>query len=147
MVSMDKLWKGVSRVLDAQLRREIVLTSGNRTGLLAEISRLLVNMGINLLSIAVTTAGETAVIRLLATSQSYARDSLREAGFRVEERDVVVIELPHYPGFLCRVSEALARKEISLDDLHTTVSEEGSTEVVVFSCSDNGRAVQMLRGR
>jgi len=134
-------------MLDAQLRREIVLTTENRTGLFAEISRLLCDMGINLLSIVVSVSGETAVIRLLATSQSYAQDSLREAGFSIEERDVVVIELPHYPGFLCRVSEALARKDISLDDLHTTVSEEGGTEVVVFSCSDNGRAVQMLRGR
>ena len=134
-------------MLDAQLRCEIVLTTENRTGLLAEIGRLLADMGINLLSIAVDATDETAVIRLLATSQSHARDALREAGFRVEERRVVVVELPHHPGFLCRVSEALARKHISLVDLHATVSEEGSTGVVVFSCSDNGRAVQMLRGR
>ncbi len=132
---------------DAQLRREIVLTTENRIGLLAEICRLLGDMGINLLSIAIEATGDTATIRLLAASQSYARDALREAGFHVEERDVIVIELPHYPGFLCRVSEALARKGISLFDLHATVSEEGSTGVVVFSCSDNGRAVQMLRGR
>ena len=134
-------------MFDAQLRREIVVRTGNRTGLFAEISRLLSDMGINLLSIALGVEDETAVIRLLATSQSYAREALMDAGFDVEERDVVVIELPHHPGFLCRVSEALARKEISLIDLHATVSEEGSTGVVVFSCSDTGRAVQMLRGR
>jgi len=134
-------------VLDAQLRCEIVLTTENRAGLLAEISRLLSDMGINMLSIALDTTDETAVIRLLATSQSYARDALREAGFSVEERDVVVVELPHHPGFLCRVSEALARKEISLVDLHVTVSEGVGTGVVVFHCSDNGRVVQMLRGR
>jgi hypothetical protein len=134
-------------MLDAQLRCEIVIKTENRTGLLAEIGRLLGGMGINLLSIALDVTADTAVIRLLATSQSYARDALREAGFSVEERGVVVVELPHHPGFLCRVSEALARKEISLVDLHATVSEEGSTGVVVFSCSDNGRAVQMLRGR
>ncbi len=134
-------------MLDAQLRREIVVKTENRTGLLAEISRLLGDMGINLLSIALDVVDEIAVIRLLATSQSYAREALKDAGFSVEERDVVVVELPHHPGFLCRVSEALARKEISLVDLHATVSEEGSTGVVVFSCSDNGRAVQMLRGR
>jgi len=134
-------------VLDAQLRREIVVKTEDRAGLLAEISRLLGDMGINLLSIALDVAGELAVVRLLATSQSYAMEALMDAGFSVEERDVVVVELPHYPGFLCRVSEALARKQISLVDLHATVSEEGSSGVVVFSCSDNGRAVQMLRGR
>lgn len=134
-------------MLDAHLRCEIVLTMENRTGLLAEISRLLDDMGISLLSIALDATDETAVIRLLSTSQSYAHDALREAGFSVEERDVVVLQLPHHPGSLCRVSEALARREISLIDLHATVSEEGGTRAVVFSCSDNGRAVQMLRGR
>ncbi len=134
-------------MLDAQLRTEIIVETENRTGLLAEISRLLGDMGINLLSIALDADSEEARFRLLATSQSYARDALREAGFAIEERDVVVVELPHYPGFLCRISEALARKDISLTDLHVTVSNEGNTGVVVFSCSDNGRAVQMLRGR
>ena len=134
-------------MLDAQLRSEIVLTCENRTGLLAEISQLLGDMGISLLSIALHTDDDMVCIRLLATSQSYARDALSAAGFHVEERDVVVIELPHYPGFLGRISGALARKHISLVDLHATVSEEGSTGVIVFSCSDNGRAVQMLRGR
>ena len=129
------------------MRREIVVKAENRTGLLAEISRLLGDMGINVLSIALDVVDEIAVIRLLATSQSHTGEALRDAGFIVEERDVGMIELPHYPGFLCRISEALARKEISLVDLHATISEEGSTGVVVFSCSDNGRAVQMLRGR
>jgi len=134
-------------MLDAHLRSEIVLTTENRTGVLAEIGRLLGDMGISLLSIALETTEETAVIRLLTSSQSYAREALRDAGYEIEERDVVVVELPHHPGFLCRVSEALARKDVSLIDLHATVSEEGSTGVVVFSCSNNGRAVQMLRGR
>jgi len=134
-------------MLDAQLRSEIIVTTENRTGLLADIGRLLADMGISLLSIALETTEDEAVFRLLTTSQSYARDALQDAGFRIEERDVVVVEIPHHPGFLQRVSEALARKDLSLIDLHATVSDEGSTGVVVFSCSNNGRAVQMLRGR
>jgi hypothetical protein len=134
-------------MLDAHLRSEIVLKTENRTGVLAEIGRLLGDMGISLLSIALETTEETAIIRLLTTSQSYAREALQDAGYDIEERDVIVVELPHHPGFLSRVSEALARKGVSLIDLHATVSEEGSTGVVVFSCSNNGRAVQMLRGR
>ncbi len=134
-------------MLDAQLRREIVLIGEDHVGLVADVSRLLGDMGINLLSIVLDSAEDAATLRLLATSQSYALDALQDAGYRVEERQVVVMELPHYPGFLGRVSEALARKGISLIDLHATVSEEGSTGVVVFTCSDNGRAVQLLRGR
>jgi hypothetical protein len=134
-------------IKDAQLQHEIVLRTDDRVGVLAEICGLLSEMGISLLSIAVVADVGTANIHLVTNSQSYARDALREAGFRIEERDVVVIELPHRPGFLCRVVEALARKDVSVLTLQATVPEDAATGVVVFTCSDNARAVQMLRGR
>jgi len=134
-------------MLDARLQREIVVRAEDRVGVFAEVSRLLGDMGIDLLSVMVQACDETATIHLVTTSQSYAREALKDAGFPVEERDVVVVELPHHPGFLCRIAEALARKEISVTRLHATVPEDGATGVIVFTCSNNARAVQMLRGR
>jgi len=103
-------------------------------------------MGISLLSVGVFADNGTASIHLVTSSQSYARDALRGAGFRIDERDVIMIELPHRSGFLCRVIEALARKDISVLTLQATVAEDSATGVVVFTCSDNARAVQLLRG-
>ena len=134
-------------IKDAQLQHELVLQADDRVGVLAEVCGLLSEMGISLLSVAVVADDDTASIHLVTSSQSYARDALREAGFPVTERDVVMIELPHRSGFLCRVIEALARKDISVLTLQATVPEDGVTGVVVFTCSDNARAVQMLRGR
>jgi len=133
-------------MLDARLRQELVIRTEDRVGLLAEICRLLGQMGINLLSLRVIIDEGITTVRLVTTSQSYALDALRDAGFTVEERDIVVVEIPHRPGFFCRIGEALARKDISIESLHMTVAENGSAGVVVFTCSDNGRAVQMLRG-
>ena len=134
-------------IKDAQLQHEIVLKASDRVGVLAEACGLLSEMGISLLSVGVFADNGTARIHLVTSSQSYARDALRSAGFEIEERDVVMIELPHRSGFLCRVIEALARKDISVRTLQATVSEESTTGVVVFTCSNNARAVQMLRGR
>jgi hypothetical protein len=134
-------------MLDACLQQEIVIHAEDRVGVLAEVGRLLADMGINLLAVSVQADGENATLRLVTSSQTYALDALRDAGFRVERRDVVVIELPHRPGFLCRIIEALARKGITIEDLYVTVAERGGTGVVVFTCSNNGKAVQMLRGR
>ncbi len=134
-------------MLDASLHDEIVLRSDDRIGALADISRLLSEMGINLLSAHVQTEGEEAVIHLLTTSQSYAYSALKEAGFSVGVREVVLIELPHHPGFLCRISEALARKGIAIEELYVTVPENGGSGLVVFTTSHNSKAVQMLRKR
>ena len=130
---------------DARLQSEIVIRTEDRPGVLAEVSRLLSDMGINLLAVTVRTEEENAIIRLVSTSQTYAWTALRDAGFAVEEREVVVIELPHHPGFVSRVTDALARKEIAIIDLYATVSQSAGTVVVIFSSTHNGKAVQMLR--
>ena len=134
-------------IKDAQLQHELVLRADDRVGVLAEVCALLGDMGISLLSVGVFADNGTASIHLVTSSQSYARDALRDAGFRIDERDVIMIELPHRSGFLCRVIEALARKDISVRTLQATVAEDSATGVVVFTCSDNARAVQLLRGR
>lgn len=134
-------------MIDARLHQEIVLRSEDRIGVLAGITRMLSEMGINLLSVRLRSSEEEAVVHLLTNSQSYACDALRDAGFDISQRDVVMLELPHHPGFLRRTSEALARKDISINDLHVSIPEEGKVGVVVLTCSNNAHAIQILRGR
>ena len=133
-------------MIDARLQQEIVLRSEDRIGVLAEIASVLSEMGINLLSVRLRSIEGEAVVHLLTNSQSYACEALRDAGFDISQRDVVVVALPHHPGFLRRTSEALARKDISIDDLHLSVPEEGKVSVVVLTCSNNAHAIQILRG-
>ena len=56
----------------------------------------------------------------------------------MSEREVVVLELPNRPGELCRVTAALARKEIDIEELYTTVPDASAKALVVLSCSHNG---------
>ena len=134
-------------MVNVRLHSEIVIETDDRTGIVAEVSRLLGDMGISIVSIVVRTNDESATLHLLTSSQSHAFDALRDAGFSVEERDVILMEVPHRPGYICRMSEVLARKGIPIEELYATVSDDGPTGVVVLRCSDNVRAVQLLRGR
>jgi len=129
------------------MRQELVIRMENRIGLLAEIARLLSEMGMNLLAVTVRQGEDGAALHLLVDAHLVARDALRKAEYPVEERDVIVLELPNRPGFLCRVTEALARKAIDIQDLYATVPEGAPKALVVFTCSNNSKAVQMLRER
>ena len=133
-------------MIDARLQQEIILQSEDRPTLLADITRVLSDMGINLLSVRLRSVEGAATVHLLTSSQSYAYEALQDAGFDIVERDVILLTLPHYPGFLRRTSEALARKDISINDLHVSVPEEGKVGVVVLTCSNNAHAIQLLRG-
>jgi hypothetical protein len=133
-------------MVEVRLQREIVVETEDRVGVVADLSRLLGDMGINLLSIVVRRVDETARLYLMTSAQSHALEALREAGFAVEEREVILMEIPHHPGFLGRTSQALARKGITIEELYATVPEESSSGLVVFRCSDNRNAVLLLRG-
>ena len=132
---------------EAKLLREVVIEDQDRVGVVADVSRVLCDMGIDLVAVHVRVEGEKAWLHLITNSQTYARDALRDAGFSVQERDVVTVEMPHHPGFLCRIAEAMARRDITLFDLYATASSTGTAALVVFSCSNNLHALQLLRGK
>jgi hypothetical protein len=134
-------------MVEVQLQREIVVEAEDRVGIVADVSRLLGDMGIDLRSIVVRALDETAQIHLLADCHSHALKALRGAGFSVSERDVILMEIRHHPGFLGRIVQALARKGVTIEELYATVPEESQSGLVVFRCSDNRSAVLLLRGR
>jgi len=133
-------------MIDARLQKELVIRTENRVGLIADISRLLGDMGINFSAISVEAANSGAVLHLITNSQLYARDALRSAGFQVAEREVVILELPNRPGELFCITAALARKDIDIEELYATAPEGSAKALVVLTCSNNGKAVLMLRG-
>ena len=129
----------------ASLHHKLVVQTEDRIGLLGEITRLLSDVGLSLVALTVRVQDGVATLHLLTDAQFYARDALQGAGFLVDEREVILIELPDHPGFLCRVTEALARKEIAIEELYSTVFAGSSKGLVVFTTTHNGKAVQMLR--
>jgi hypothetical protein len=133
-------------MIDARLQQEIVLRCEIRVDVLSDITRVLSEMGINILSVRLYCTEEQSVVHVLTNSQTYAGEALHNAGFEISERDVILLELPHHPGFLRRASEALARKDITIHDLHVSVPLEGKVGVVVLTCSNNAHAIQILRG-
>jgi hypothetical protein len=127
--------------------KELVVRTENRVGLLADIAKLLSTQGINILATAVFVLGEEAELHLVVDAHRYAWESLRDAGFPAEEREVVLVELPNRPGFLRRVTEALARQGLDIRYLYASAAEDTPYTLVVFSCTHNGKAVLLLRER
>lgn len=132
---------------EAHITRELVIRTANRVGLLAEVAKLLSDKGINIISVFVEVEGDEAVLHLITDAQLHARDALREAEYPLEENEVVAIELPNRPGLLRRVTEALARQDLDIKYLYATASERSERSLVIFSCSNNGKAVLLLRAR
>lgn len=132
---------------EATIGRELVVHTESRVGVLANVARALADQGINILAVAVIVQDDQAELHLVPDAPSYALDALRKAEFTVEEREVVLAELPHRAGFLRRITEVLARQNLDIRYLYASAFEGGHTSLVVFSCTNNGKAVLLLRER
>ncbi|UCF10031.1 MAG: ACT domain-containing protein [Candidatus Bipolaricaulota bacterium] len=130
----------------ARIARELIVDSDDDVGLLARITGVLYERGINITSVSARTEGGGASVHLMTEANGYAKDALSESGYRVEEREVVVVELANRRGFLNKVNETLARKDVSIVDLQLTAAESCERALVVFSTSNNTQAVQLLHG-
>jgi len=130
---------------EATIARELVVHAENRVGILANIARLLSDQGINILGVAVIVQENQAELHLMVDAPNYALTALRKADWTVEEREVVVLELPHRPGFLRRITEALARQNLDIQYLYASAPTGAQASLVVLSCTHNGKAVHLLR--
>ncbi len=126
--------------------REIVVKAPNRVGLLANIAALLAEKGINIIAVYGSARDGEAEIHLITDAQTYARDTLRDAEYEVEMEEVILLELPHRPGFLRRVAEALRRHGVDILRLYATAPEWSEKSLVVMACDNNGRALDLLGG-
>jgi len=130
-------------MMTVRLAKEIVVRVPNHIGVLAQISKLIADKGYNLEALSGSREGMAAVIRMVTEDNLRVSDALREKGFYPVEEDVIAVELPHKPGMLRRVAEDLARADVDIEHMYATAV--GDRSLIVFSSSNNERALVALR--
>lgn len=126
-------------------RRELKVITKDRVGAIAEVSKMASEKGINIDDICVYTISGDAIFYLITSDNPKLAELFTEKGYRVEEREVVVISLENRPGALQKVAEKLKEENIDVKYLYGTMSVNGETTTVIFSSSDNEKAVEVLR--
>ena len=82
----------------AEIKTQLSVHMENRPGALAELTRALVDAGVNLLGISLPDTGEFGTVRLLPVDVMEARAALQDGGYATAAVDVLAVELPHRPG-------------------------------------------------
>lgn len=131
-------------MLKAKHGKEIVVKVTNRIGVLADLSRIVAEKGINILAASAWAQGDTGLIRLVTDDNLRAGDALRKNSYQPQEVDVVLTEVPHKPGMMRHIAETLAKKDIDLHHLYASAIADETKCLIVFSSADNDRAVVLL---
>lgn len=131
-------------MMEAHAAREVVVRMPNEIGTLNRIVKGLADKGIDLTAVSAWVEGADVVIRLLAEDTERTADALRAQGYAVRESEVILIEVPHKPGMLRRITDRLVHDEIDIHHLYATSARGQDTALVVFATANNDRAIVRL---
>jgi hypothetical protein len=124
--------------------RELVVIAKDRVGLLAKISKILVDKKINVDSVSVETLGGDAIIHLVASQENEAIKLLKDAGYKAVLSDVIVLKISESPGELAKVAGILADAGINIRSVHF-IRKEYDKGLFAVKVDKADEAVRLLK--
>jgi hypothetical protein len=129
-------------IKDAKLAKEISVSVVNKIGVLADISKLVTEHGVNIEAVAGYGLGKEAKIMLVCDDNLRALDALKKAGYNsIAENEVIVISLENKPGALKLITQELAAGGIDIKQIYGTTCPGGCPAKIILSTSDNKKAL------
>jgi len=123
---------------------QLTLTLESKPGVLARISRILADAGVNITALCAAETSGRGKIRMVVTNPARAKAALKAAKLRYGEERAVALTLRNRPGALARVTEKLARGKVNIKCAYATTTGAGSA-TLILSVSNLDRAQAILR--
>ena len=117
----------------------------NKSGRLAEITRILGEGGINIRALSLADTSDFGILRLIVNDVDTANKVLKEKGFTVNKTEVVAVEVPDRPGGLGAILKALDAEQINVEYMYAFVERCGGNAVIIFRFDDADKAINALK--
>jgi hypothetical protein len=117
----------------------------NKSGRLAEITRILGESGINIRALSLADTSDFGILRLLVSDVEKAKSVLKESGFTVNKTEVVAVEVPDRPGGLSTILHSLDSAMINVEYMYAFVERCGGNAVIIFRFDDTDKAIETLK--
>ena len=136
-------------IKDANLGKELVVTAENKVGILAKMSKMLADHGINIEGVAGYTAeNNQAKIMIVAEDTLRAKEALQKAGYNnMKENEVVVVDLENSPGALKSITAKLAAESIDIRYMYGTACPSGCPARIILATNNNEKAVVLFKAK
>lgn len=119
----------------------------NKSGRLAEITRILGEAGINIRALSLADTSDFGILRLIVNDCAKANTILKEKGFTVNKTEVVAVEVPDQPGGLSAILQTLDRDSINVEYMYAFVERCGGNAVIIFRFDETDKAIASLKSQ
>ncbi|MGI6279916.1 MAG: ACT domain-containing protein [Acutalibacteraceae bacterium] len=116
----------------------------NRTGQLAEITRLLSDNKINLRAISIAETKDYGVLRIIADDSEKATKVLIDNGNILTRTPVTVVAVPDKPAGLSSLLGLLANANVSIEYMYSLFTHQNGKAYMVFRIQDEEKFIELL---
>jgi hypothetical protein len=133
-------------VKDANFGKELVISVPNKAGIMANISKLLADHGINIEGVAGYAQNNEAKIMFVADDALRAKETLVKGGYKaIKENEVIVLDLENKPGALKAITAKLMKENIDIRYTYGTVCSKGCPARLILSTTNNEKALVLFK--
>ena len=116
----------------------------NKSGRLAEITRILGEACVNIRALSLADTSDFGILRLIVNDGAKAAAILKENGFTVNMTEVVAVEVPDRPGGLSTILHTLDTAGINVEYMYAFVERCGGNAVIIFRFDETDQAIAVL---
>ncbi|HEX9136883.1 MAG TPA: hypothetical protein VF905_08055, partial [Nitrospirota bacterium] len=98
---------------------------------------------VNITAICAYALDDTAYFDMTTDSNAKAKKALSALKLKVDEEDVIAVEMANKVGELQKVAKGLVEGGININYMYATTST-GRTSTAIFSTSDNSKALRLI---
>ena len=121
----------------------IVVMANNQVGVIADITAVLANAGINLESINTEANSEHEAVVLTTDNSDRALYVLNQAGYKAVGDEVLVLRLRDEPGALAKVAENLKQAGVNIQSMHI-LNRHGGYAMIALTTNDRARTLEAI---
>ena len=124
---------------------QIAVFLENKSGRLAEITRILAENDINIRALSVADTADFGILRLIVDKVDSAKEVLRAGGFTVGKTNVVAVEVPDRSGGLAGVLKTVTAAGMNVEYMYAFVNKSGANAVLIFRFDEMDKAIEVLQ--
>lgn len=129
----------------ASLGKELEVSTANKVGMLAEVSGLIADTGVNITAISAYATGNEAIFRIVTNDNAKAKDILTQKGYKVKENEVVMVNLPDKVGQAKEIANKIKQAGINLDYIYGSTCGCADTQaLMVIGSKKNAEVVSAI---
>lgn len=126
--------------------KQISVFLENRSGRLAEVTRVLGEHQLNIRALSLADTSDFGILRMIIDYPDKAYMVLKENHYTVRETDVIALEVADQPGGLAGVLNVLQDNNLNVEYLYAFPERESVDKaIMIFKFDDVDRAIEVMQ--